>query len=664
MSSPSAATAFTEKTMNTFVFGDLIIDHTAFVSGIQTNYPLPVTGETAFRVKRRKDTAGGAATTARTINMLSNGMTFLWGLIGHSPWGSFRSILENSQALDGATRRIEFRGAHDETEASMTTISRLVAIHDTGTGHERYERKVRFADYGQIHIPLVKQIEAISYHLDRVHKYKAHLDSIILNDFDMGALSKEVVKEIADFADKFDIPLIIRARRDASKFHDIMATALVCTLAEWNQLVNTTENIDYWRKNIHKREVADEFARCTIGVFKNINNCVILIGDDLIECIIVVERLPGNDETCTLISADGIPLEDKGKSQQIGASDVFTGALAAGICCKEGTLPSFQTALNQAITVIKAYQCSHWNRIPRLSIKSDMAISSHSYDKKHNTITSRAFGTPFLPETSTIDMSTARTCIPDIYSVTPRMINILNQMLKDVKLGDKSLVLAASGGSGKSAIAKQILLSANECELEAFMFADLKIKWDWSNPEETVEKISAACKKRSSKNPFVIADEVLKSKGSKQLASKGVLLLDAAKAAGIRFLLIDADFAKLDLDDLRSQFARRVEWHDLPPTWERPNDFPYVLVSCLWTCVDRRDVNFSIEASALISIAEWMLQEKHNFGNLFDVARDIALKQKKSEKIIVQWDHLPKKIKDAYLPHKNAVNHYFNAKLG
>jgi hypothetical protein len=134
---------------NVFVIGDLAIDHSVFVSAPKQQRLEPFTGEEPFQVIRRLDTAGGAATTARTINMLPEGTTFLWGLIGNSPWGSFRTILENSQALDGGTRRIEFRGSRDETDAPMTTVSHLILTTQEPNRRERYLRKARFVDLGK-----------------------------------------------------------------------------------------------------------------------------------------------------------------------------------------------------------------------------------------------------------------------------------------------------------------------------------------------------------------------------------------------------------------------------------------------------------------------------------------------------------------------------------
>ncbi len=628
----------TKPNANVFVLGDLIIDHTVFVSGTVTSYPLPVSGEMAYQVKRRMDSAGGAATTARAINMLSNGTTFLWGLIGRSPWGSFRYILENSQALDGAVHRIEFRGAHDETDAPMTTITRLVAVHDAGSNRERCERKARFADYGNIHVPPQRQIEAIKYHLDRVQQTKAPLDAIILNDLDMGALRHKVVEEVIHFATQFHVPVIIRARRDASKYVEVQARALVCTLAEWKLLVNSKAELDYWTRNIRKAEVAADFARLTFRAFRKIDRCIILVGDDWIDSIILVERPSKASDPCRVFTAGGLPIEEKGKSQQVGASDVFTGALALGLCTKNEPLPTFQSVLAGAIRIVHVYQHRGWHLMPPAA---ELTYESQLVGNDCVEITSQPFGTPYLPTTTSIDMGRAKTCVPGFYSVTRETTDKLQQMLKDLKDEDKSLVLVAPGGNGKTEIAKHMLITAQHNGLGACYLDDLGVEWNWSNPEKTVNSISDACRNRSSNKPFIVVDEVLKKEGAKHLSTKGVVLLDRAKEAGIRFLLIDADFAKLNFDKLKSQFARRVVWYSLSPAWDRPNDIPYVFASGLRQG-EIGDVSCSIEESALLAIIEWMLQEKQNFGSLVTVAKEMLREDvQKNNGIIIRWEQLP-----------------------
>lgn len=655
-----------KRNINVFILGDLIIDHTVFVNpkeyAIPLNYPHPVSGETSFRVLKRLDTAGGAATTARTMNSLSDGCTYLWGLVGESPWGSFRSILDNSQALDGSSNRIEFRGAHDETNAPMTTVSRIVAAHnDNDSTRERHERKVRFLDIGKIHVPIERQREAIRYHLERVHKVKVHFDAIILNDLEFGALHNDVVKEVTDFAIKCELPVIIRARKNASKYFDVQARALVCTLPEWQSLVGSKNEVNYWA-DINKVEIAEEFVRCTLSTFSNLCHCVVLVGDNWIDKVIIIDRPVNPGDVFSLTIADGVPQTLKGKSQQVGASDVFTGAFTFGMC-KNGSSPSsFDSAIREALKVVHSYQNTGWNRIPN---KEDLKKDTTDEQINFKVVISRRFGTPYLPPDRTIDLGKAKTCIPDVYSVTNEFVQLLDQMQHAIKNDDKSFVLIASGGSGKTKIADQLLKIAQQNELYACNFKDLAIRWDWNNPSGLIKKISSVCKSLSSHKPFIVVDEVLKYKnGINKVKDQGVVLINEANDAGIRFLLIDADFAKLDWDEeLKSQFGRRVVRCVLPSAWDRPYDIPYVFASSLLSCLGRRKVNISIEMSALISIIEWMLDGKRNFGDLNNVSSEIVANQKHADDVLVCWDKLPEKIKGQYRPRKDSNETKYTVKF-
>lgn len=650
-----------KRTVNTFIIGDLVIDHTVFVHDKPQSYPVQVSGELAFRVNRRLDTAGGAATTARTINSLGDGNTFLWGLVGSSPWGSFRSVLENSQAVDGAKNRIEFRGVQDETDAAMTTISRLVAVHNTGTGKERYVRKARFADDGHIHIPIIRQISALQHHLNRIHRAKAPLDCIVLNDLDMGALHRDVIKEIALIAATNEIPLVVRARRDASKYLDVKIRMLVCTLAEWVLLTDSNEDIQYWDQNISKSDVAEEFTRRSLGTFRDSGFFVILVGDDWIDKIIIIQRPSKTSEPCHLSIAPGLSIEEKARSQQVGASDVFTGALAFAIAGMAPDHEDFSNAINIARLVTQAYQRTGWHHVPHFDVLLDEVLEPKGGQGK---VTEKTFGTPFLPRGDVIDMTEAVTCIPGVYSVTTSTKEALASILHHVKNDSKSLVLVASGGSGKSAVSKEVLNSATGIGLNACNFEDLDVAWSWSEPDKTVDAINQACRSKSPLSvPFVIVDEALKLKDSQNISSTGVLLLNKAQEKGVRFLLVDADFAKIDLKTLRSQFGRRVSWHALPSAWDHPKDISYVLAACLYNAASPRRIQFSIDASALDSIIEWMLREKQSYGHLFEVAKGVVVKHKGTGPFTLRWKDLPTNIRGKYEPHRDPRGKIYTIKF-
>jgi len=529
----------------------------------------------------------------------------------------------------------------------MTTISRLVAIRDAEVDQEHYLRKARFLDHGQLHIPLERQICAIEYHLERVHRVKAPLDAIVLNDLDMGALRPDIVAKVGELSQKHRIPVIVRARRNAQKYTDFRAAALVCTLAEWKEFVSSNHEPGYWAANIGKREVAEEFARETLSVFHETSRFVVLVGDDWIDQIITLEE-SADEKGGSLVIRKGLPVSEKGKSQQVGASDVFAGALALGIV-SSGEEVNLDKAVRFARNVAKAYQANSWNRVPSRGMNF-LLTSGEPDDAKQ--ITARRFGTRFLPVEGNVVMSRASTGVPNIVSITPDVQALLNALSKEVSEGEKSIVLAAAGGSGKSEISKHLINTARLAGFEGCDLSELKVRWSWATPDKTVAAIKKACASRSNNRPFVVIDEALKLTGAGKIATNGVVLLNAAAEEGIRFLFIDADFAKLDVDKLRSQFLRRLSVHELPPPWKRPFDVPYAFFALLRMNAVNRNVEIGVRASALVAVIEWFIADRQNFGHLNGLAKRLVSTQKELARVCVTWNDLPADIRGPYQPYQ------------
>src|ERR1041384_6578309 len=199
----------TDKTINVFVLGDLVLDHAIFVKPKVKPYQ-PVGSEKVFEVIRRVDTAGGAANCARILAALSRGRTFLWGITGRSPWGSFLQVLQFSQVYDAAFSNIQFRGLHDEGIA-MNTITRIITRNV-----ERQEHESRFDDVGYVSITEDYTRNAINHIRNAVKDSGIH--AIILNDLDMNTLSRPLIKAIADVASENGIPLFVDPKRDITKY--------------------------------------------------------------------------------------------------------------------------------------------------------------------------------------------------------------------------------------------------------------------------------------------------------------------------------------------------------------------------------------------------------------------------------------------------------------
>ncbi len=196
---------------NIFVIGDLVVDHTVFIRDT-TGEHQQIEHERIYDVVRRLDIAGGAANSARILAVLNRGHTFLWGIIGASNWGTFQSILDNSQGLDGAPTNIEFRAVEDESGAKMNTITRLMLVKDP-PNYLEVNIVTRYDDYGHVHVTQDKR-EAVTYYLERAHN-KHGLNAILINDLDMNCLTPALAKKIADFAQEKGIPLFVDPKRDA-----------------------------------------------------------------------------------------------------------------------------------------------------------------------------------------------------------------------------------------------------------------------------------------------------------------------------------------------------------------------------------------------------------------------------------------------------------------
>jgi len=238
-------------------------------------------------------------------------------------------------------------------------------------------------------------------------------------------------------------------------------------------------------------------------------------------------------------------------------------------------------------------------------------------------------------------MVRARTTVPGILSVTAEMLESLERLQKDIEGGwdeAQSMILVATGGSGKTAIGDELIAAARRQGHEAHWFSELKKPWNWSNPSDILKTVRPT---DSGKKILIVVDEVLKLKGARNIATTGVVLLNDAKEAGIRFLFIDADFSKTKIDGLQSQFGRRCSLHVLPSAWHRAPDIPYVMAHCLRRGFADHPPKVCIEASALVAVVEWMLRGKRNFGELDKLCKQIAKNHGDSDSMSVSWSELP-----------------------
>jgi hypothetical protein len=618
---------------NVFVVGDLVIDHTVFVIRPDATKPQPASfsGEEEFQVIRRLDTAGGAATTARLLSALSEGTTYLWGVVGTSPWGTFRESLHNSQSIDGAKRHIELRGVRDETDAPIATVSRLVEVVENQDGNESYVRRGRFIEFGLVHIPAFKR-HSVLYHLKRAHATKTQFDAIVLNDFSLGTLRSRTIKRINRFAGRAKIPIFLRIRTNGSRYRRVALRGLVCTLKEWVRLVDDDRGAAYWLSNYSNAAHAAEIARRSLYLFPGAQCIAILIGDAAFDgCVLIGPSAPDTLERRVVsYRIDGWR---RSGSHQIGTSDVVAAAFFVGLGFERESI-SFagaESALRHAVGIADAYQHSGWHRVPPREAASSTAPLRLSRLRDIHS----SFGTAYLPPGDRIVLKEAHTLIEGQLSVTETVRDMIKALHQSVMEDAGSVVLVAPGGMGKTELGKALIDDLKSAGVVAGWHRDIvedaKHKWDWRKPQDIIRRIRAHSP--GDNRCLVIVDEATKLKGSEAMKTQGVVLLNAAATNNIRFLFIDADFA--NSRGLESQFGNRCVWHKLPGIVERPRDIPYVLANCLLRKIgDGGDDVLSVETAVVVGLIEWMLTYRKAFRDLDKIAQ-AAIKEKARAREVV-----------------------------
>jgi len=396
---------------NIVVIGDLIIDHAIFVEGIDPRKVSHVQDEQPYRVIRRQNTAGGAANTARLlVTLYPEGTTYLWGLLGESPWGRFRDILENNLIQDGAQRTIEFRGVHDESAGMMNTITRLVTNSSVQT------RFLRYDDTGYIHIPEYKR-NSLLHHLKRIHA-KTKIHAIVVNDLDKGCIGSEQMKKISKFACDEEIPLFIDPKRDGSKYGHIKALAITPNIYEWISLVGIEKGndydpdmrtVDWWRKNLNNKKVLRMIVERTMYSMPDIKYHIIKFDKD---GAIIIE--PGDSDVFTYyvyyykhVSPGTLIVKE-----QLGPGDVMIGVLAAEY---DTDKKDIITPFIKANIAVASYRGMPYQRMPK---REAVLVDIQQYNKTANRNSTPIYkGTVVsivLPKKETISINEISTIVPGI----------------------------------------------------------------------------------------------------------------------------------------------------------------------------------------------------------------------------------------------------------
>ncbi|MEN3335534.1 MAG: hypothetical protein V7641_4899 [Blastocatellia bacterium] len=637
---------------NLFVIGDLVIDHTVFVT-IPPGTIQDVSGETVYNVVRRQDGAGGAANSARILGVLNEGQTYLWGVIGSSTWGGFRTILESSQLLDNARSNIEFRGVQDETDAKMNTITRLILVEENG----RIKRTIRFNDVEHVHVSDSKR-ETIMYHLKHVHD-RNPLDAIVINDLDKKCLTKDIVTAIAGFAEDNRIPLFVDPKRDRSKYTDIKGTAILPNLLEWCYLIEQPEEkrYKYWRNNLDSSEVLTEMANLSFRYLGNFKYHIITC--DRLGAVVIAPH-PKREHLYAVYRAGAAPSSEQVIDSPIGCGDIMTAIFAATYDKSweetEGSTEMALAAFHQANIAVGCYCDMSWHRMPSYELIRERQKTNPQYS--YRLLAEPSKGMLYLPQKEHIILSEVETVLPRIYSVSVNFKSKIKALLEKItilaqQITPQSLRLGAPSGAGKSRIIEGLLNTLPQRGMPAIEITKKTLVGLVDKKNRAMQELSELMKQSGYElggGPipcFVIVDEAY----GNYFSQKSMLdLLHWAHAEGIRFVFVDSLFHSSNkkkvkiLDDISS----RCFLFEFPGIAERPGDIPYLIANKLLERAESGGLRtIKIDGKLLLSVTNRILEDKHPRETLYALSSvfDNAKKDNQSgHSILVQFEHLPENL--------------------
>jgi sugar/nucleoside kinase (ribokinase family) len=652
-----------DKAANIFVIGDLVIDHTIFVQHPSAPHK-EMEDEDIYEVVRRIDTAGGAANSARILAVLNPGRTSLWGLVGRSNWGDFRSILANCHAIDGAHSNVRFRGVRDETQAQMNTITRLVMVEGTPPNYDHKRiSKVRFDDYGHLHVSGDKRLSLL-YYLERAHQ-KDKIDAIVINDFDMNCLTPALVKEIAKFANEQTppIPLFVDPKRDRKKYSGIEGTAIFPHLSEWCYLTEQ-KNVGAekgWQQKIDRAEGLAEMAQLSFRYLGNFTYHIIKCGE---QGAVVLAPHPQKSDRYGVYRFERHKTKRTAPPPQIACGDVMTAVFALEFSRSKQDTNAALTAFMKANATVACYRDMSWNRMPSRESVEEAQSNLISPEP----ITEPSKGMLFLPKKNPTDLSEYETLVQGLFSLDSTFRNKIKDLLENISMEWKgrlkSIILGAPSGSGKSTIITELDGKLGErLGISVVEFKEPKDNIDWNNLDKFFNELFEKQGAKTGKL-LVVIDEALKEPTGSLLKDYGVKMLNAAHDHNTRFLLIDAKFESSNTPTVNSEFTSRCIPFYLSGLDERPLDIPYIVAERIF--VQGKDQSFSyirVEGKFLLSLTNAILSSPNPriLCNWVDEAYTEALSQwNQREPLNLRFEHLPAKVRSLNNPSIDIVRETYD----
>ena len=588
--------------VNSFVLGDLVLDHAVFVDTKTTTFQ-KIDREDAYHVKRRTNTAGGAANCARALAAISSGEINLWGIVGRSLWGgSFADILEDNHTYDNSYSKVTFSGVVNPA-ARMNTITRLILEDDDIQRH-----LVRYDDSTKV-LPSLEQVRAIIDHIKDSHS-RSRLGVIIINDLDLGSLTTSLVASILEFANRENIPTFVDPKLDSSKYKGLPITSMLPNLKEWCNLVGDPNNENEWRNRIRSRDGLMEIGRRSLRHLRNVRYHVITCDKDGAVLVIPSKTDPnGRDVIHIEPSGDG---KIHGTRNELGCGDIVTAVVAhdyaalIGAGKKNPESKCFFDAFIRANAAVGLYRALPWCRMVNRQEIINIELASRDVTETCPIVSSPAY----LPEKSVFRLSDAETLVPGIYSEDKAFIDIIERIEESLgahwdspKNRIRHMFVTGEGGSGKTQVC-----------LNALRNLDSKgIRFETLPKEFCYMKTSGGCltwldeqSKKFTDREWIVymADEAFKK--DKIFNDTGfVEVLDKADKINRRFLLINAKLPDTDISE--SELLSRFQIFEIPNLRSRPNDIPVIFAS---KCLDQMNrQHIKCEGDVLLALIERILSD-------------------------------------------------------
>lgn len=608
---------------NVFTFGDLVLDH--FIPVAEKEGPFqPVGHERGFNGRPRRTITGGAATCARLIAALSRGRACLWGLSGHSPWGSFVEILQRSQAQSGAGQGVIFYGAHNE--AHQNTITRVVSTDAQGIR----SREFRIDDVHFVPVTDSQARDALGYL--QAERDEHGVDAIILNDLDMKSLNDKLIQDIGLFAKANEIPLFVDPKRNWHKYRSIHVTCALPNLAEWCHIVDEPGSEARWRADLLAGRSLERMAVRCLRHMPNAEWHVIKCDKD--GAVLVSPAGAGRRRIHHILPH---PTTKRRLPGQLGAGDVLVAALALDYSAADSGIDltdRMLSSLGKANAVVACYLEMDWQQVPT---ERDLERFRFRETQIKRT-TETTDGVLLLPPSEHEDVELQKYAVlgSDLVSLDSSYTATFQQLVEFLAGGwdgssPRSAILTGRGGVGKSDLLEILLqiLPASGIDVWSDFEPSRKKCPDVGAAMRSIQR-RLAHEGRNVTGLLIVVDEAFSTAGHLLFGENGKILLQALSRCEprTRFLFIDADYTHHRSDVSQSQFVNRCKVFEVPSLASRHCDIPYIFAAgCLKSLRKNGIESARISEAVLLAVINWVLKtpdEEQSPRVLVDRAAEIA----------------------------------------